>query len=411
MTRPRNSTSITSTAHRLRKLKATLLAVSLTLAGILLMMLNGWIEHIKLGDWEWLHSIPLGELGGTLFGAGLLSTLFEYSFRKEQEEATVEQFRQTIHDEVPTLRDAVIEAFRFQRQDLERIATPQLLDDLAETSLGLRFGDKAFGREVYSDIRHQAIGAEERWHDARVDATLGIPRVRGEASNPFFDLHVRWEYTVVPKHRFRKFAVVSDRQRYDQLVAERGETSVWYRRPVPGLAVNDPEVLALEQFTINGRPIDFTRQADDVSQVYTVDLGQNTIDQGQSAVVTFNFRTRTLRSGHAVHLDIDRPTKGLDVELTYDPQQIGQMRVLDFVSIGEGGRTSQESSTPTLRYRYDGWLFPRAGLVFVWTLPDEQNDWPDGVSQTDGVASTPKQNNHDPSASDTDDDVRQASAA
>lgn len=411
MTRPRNPTSITSTAHRLRKLKATLLAVSLTLAGILLMMLNGWIEHIKLGDWEWLHSIPLGELGGTLFGAGLLSTLFEYSFRKEQEEATVEQFRQTIHDEVPTLRDAVIEAFRFQRQDLERIATPQLLDDLAETSLGLRFGDKAFGREVYSDIRHQAIGAEERWHDARVDATLGIPRVRGEASNPFFDLHVRWEYTVVPKHRFRKFAVVSDRQRYDQLVAERGETSVWYRRPVPGLAVNDPEVFALEQFTINGRPIDFTRQADDVSQVYTVDLGQNTIDQGQSAVVAFSFRTRTLRSGHVVHLDIDRPTKGLDVELTYDPQQIGQMRVLDFASIGEGGRTSQESSAPTLRYRYDGWLFPRAGLVFVWTLPDEQNDWPDGVSQTDGVASTPKQNNHDPSASDMDDDVRQASAA
>ena len=50
MTRPRNPTSITSTAHRLRKLKAALLAVSLTLAGILLMMLNGWIEHIKLGD-------------------------------------------------------------------------------------------------------------------------------------------------------------------------------------------------------------------------------------------------------------------------------------------------------------------------------------------------------------------------
>ena len=46
--------------HRLRKVKAALLAVSLTLAGILLMMLNGWIEHLKLGDWEWLHSIPLG---------------------------------------------------------------------------------------------------------------------------------------------------------------------------------------------------------------------------------------------------------------------------------------------------------------------------------------------------------------
>ena len=102
------------------------------------MMLNGWIENLKLGDWEWLHPIPVGELGGTLFGAGLLSTLFEYSFRKEQEEATVEQFRQIIHEQAPAMRDAVIKGFRFQRQDLERIATRQLLDDLAETSVWYR---------------------------------------------------------------------------------------------------------------------------------------------------------------------------------------------------------------------------------------------------------------------------------
>ena len=230
--------------HRLRCLKAALLAVSFTLAGILLMMLNAWLTPLQLGDWQWLHALPLGELGGTLFGAGLLSTFFEYTFRRDQERAVTERFRQTIREEAPALRDAVIEAFRFDRQDVVRIATPELLDDLARTSLGLRFGDPAFGREVYADIRHQAMAAEERWYDARVDATLGIPRGRSTAPTPFFDLRVRWEYTVTPRHRFRKFAVVSDRQRYDQLVAERGETSVWYRRPVPGLAVSDPEVFA-----------------------------------------------------------------------------------------------------------------------------------------------------------------------
>ena len=49
--------------HRLRRLKATLLAVSLTLAGILLMMLNAWLSPLRLGDWQWLHVLPLGELG------------------------------------------------------------------------------------------------------------------------------------------------------------------------------------------------------------------------------------------------------------------------------------------------------------------------------------------------------------
>ena len=324
-----------------------------------------------------------------------------------------ERFRQTIREEAPALRDAVIEAFRFDRQDVARIATPELLDDLARTSLGLRFGDPAFGREVYADIRHQAMAAEERWYDARVDATLGIPRGRSSAPTPFFDLRVRWEYTVTPRHRFRKFAVVSDRQRYDQLVAERGETSVWYRRPVPGLAVSDPDVFALEQFTVNGTPVPFTRQVDEVSQVYTVDLGEQVIEQEQAVVISFSFRTRTPRSGHVVHLDIDRPTRGLDVELRYDPEQVGQMRILDFASIGEGGRLTQVPDAPTLRYRYDGWLFPRAGMVFVWTLPDEQDDWGEVALDTDArpPRSAGSSENAVKAVPATEDDARQARAA
>lgn len=402
-----------SPRHHIRRLKAALLAVSFTLAGVLLMMLNAWLTPLRLGEWQWLHALPLGELGGTLFGAGLLSTFFEYTFRRDQERAVTERFRQTIREEAPTLRDAVIEAFRFDRQDVARIATPELLDDLARTSLGLRFGDPAFGREVYADIRHQAIAAEERWYDARVDATLGIPRGRSSAPTPFFDLRVRWEYTVTPRHRFRKFAVVSDRQRYDQLVAERGETSVWYRRPVPGLAVSDPEVFALEQFTVNGTPVPFTRQVDEVSQVYTVDLGKQVIQQEQAVVISFSFRTRTLRSGHVVHLDIDRPTRGLDVELRYDPEQVGQMRILDFASIGEGGRLTQVPNTPTLRYRYDGWLFPRAGMVFVWTLPDEQDDWAEVAPDTNArpPRSADSSENAIKSIPATEDDARQARAA
>ena len=361
-----------SPLHRLRRIKAALLAVSLTLAGILLIMLAAWLNHLDLGTWNWLHSFPLTELGGTLFGAGLLSTLFEYTFRRDQEESTVARFRQTIHDEAPTLRDALIEAFRFDRDDLRRIATPELLDDLARTSLGLRFGDPAFGQEVYADIKHQAIAAEERWYDARVDATLGIPRVRSTAPYSFFDLTVRWEYTVVPRHRFRKFAVVSDRQRYEELVAQRGETSVWYRRPTPGFDVSDPTVFTLEQFTIDGVDVAFQRHADSTSQVYVVDLGEEVIRAGEPVVVAFRFRTTVSREGRSFHLGIDRPTKDLDVELRYDPDVVGQVSLMDFASRGDGGRISDEPDASALRYRYDGWLFPRAGLVFVWTLPSEE---------------------------------------
>ena len=362
---------------RLRKTKAALLATALTLAGVLLIMLNGWLSGLNLGDWSWLHALPLGELGGTLFGAGLLGTLFEYSFRKDQEATTTRQFRQIIHDEAPAMRDAVIEGFRFNTDDLERIATPRLLDELAVNSLGMRFGDTAFGREVYGDIKHQAITAEERWYDARVDATLGIPRVRSVAPNPFFDLLVRWEYTVVPKHRFRKFAVVSDRQRYDQMVAERGETSVWFKPAGTKLDVTDLDNFALIEFAVDGELLKITRTTDEHGQVYTVDVGEAVVEAEQPVVMSFTYRSRLRRDGHMVHFDVDRPTKGFELELNYQDAGIAKMKLVDFISSTRRARVSEAPDVAGVKkytMSYNGWVLPRAGVAFVWILEDESLD-------------------------------------
>lgn len=376
MSRP-NPDNKPSLHARLRKTKAALLATALTLAGVLVIMLNGWLSGLNLGDWSWLHALPLGELGGTLFGAGLLGTLFEYSFRKDQEAATTRQFRQIIHDEAPAMRDAVIEGFRFDTQDLKRIATPRLLDELAVNSLGMRFGDAAFGREVYGDIKHQAITAEERWYDARVDATLGIPRVRSVAPNPFFDLLVRWEYTVVPKHRFRKFAVVSDRQRYDQMVAERGETSVWFKPAGTKLDVTDLDNFALIEFAVDGELLKITRTTDEHGQVYTVDVGEAVVEAEQPVVMSFTYRSRLRRDGHMVHFDVDRPTKGFELELNYQDAGIAKMKLVDFISSTRRARVSEAPDVAGVKkytMSYNGWVLPRAGVAFVWILEDESLD-------------------------------------
>ena len=87
--------------------------------------------------------------------------------------------------------------------------------------------------------------------------------------------------------------------------------------------------------------------------------------------MAFSFRTLVPRDGHVVHIIIDRPTKGLDVDLTYDPSSAKRVCLMDFASHGDGGRVSKEPETSVVRYRYDGWLFPRASLVFAWTLATE----------------------------------------
>ena len=80
---------------------------------------------------------------GTLFGAELLSTFF-----------------------------AVVAGFAIHPEDLRRGATPELLDDIAANVMALRLGDEQFAREIYRDIRDQAIRAAERWYDVAVRVRL-----------------------------------------------------------------------------------------------------------------------------------------------------------------------------------------------------------------------------------------------
>ena len=52
------------------------------------------------------------------------------------------------------------------------MATPELLEDIAANVMALRLGDEQFAREIYADIRDQAIRAAERWYDVAVRVRL-----------------------------------------------------------------------------------------------------------------------------------------------------------------------------------------------------------------------------------------------
>ena len=261
--------------HRLRRLKAALLAVSLTLAGILLMMLNAWLAPLRLGDWQWLHALPLGELGGTLFGAGLLSTFFEYTFRRNQEAHTLARFRQIIREEAPAMRDAVVEGFAIHPEDLKRVATPELLDDIAANVMALRLGDEQFAREIYRDIRDQAIRAAERWYDVAVRVRLSTAVERSTAGTPLLDVTVEWEYTTVPSSATRRFACVSDQDEYNELRQDVPATSTWFMAPRPGMDARRRESYELLELAVDGRPQPIRRSTRATGQTYSVDLDED----------------------------------------------------------------------------------------------------------------------------------------
>jgi len=363
----------TPLTKRLRKTKAFLLATSLTLAGILLIMLNGWMSNLNLGVWDWLHALPIGELGGTLFGAGLLSTLFEYTFRKDQEEATVEQFRQIIHEQAPAMRDAVIEGFAIHPEDLKRVSNPDLLDDIAANVMALRLGDEQFAREIYTDIRDQAIRAAERWYDVEVRIRLSSALERSTIGTPLFDVTVEWEYTTVPSSATRRFACVDNREEYTDLREDLPATSAWMIVPRPGMNASSKESYELLEFTVDGRPQTIRRATRKSGQTYTVHLDAKS-RTGEAVRLRQIFRTITPCWGHRLFFELPQPARNMALSLDYTNTDITHMRVSDTVASARPVhvvRSPREVADKVVKVSADGWLMPKSGFAFTWTLEKE----------------------------------------
>lgn len=358
---------------RLRKTKAALLATVLTLAGVLLIMLNGWLSGLNLDDWSWLHALPLGELGGTLFGAGLLGTLFEYSFRKDQEAAATRQFRQIIHDEAPAMRDAVIEGFAIRPEDLKRVANPELLDAIAANVMALRLGDEQFAREIYADIRDQAIRAVERWHDVEVRIRLSSALERSTVGTPLFDLTVEWEYTTVPAGPVRRFASTSDRAEYRELLLDVPATSPWFMQSRFGVDAASRDCYELLELTVDGRPQSFRRSARRTGQVYTVTLDEAAMS-GEEVRIRQTFRVVTPASGHRIYVELPQPARDVSLVLDYTNTDIATMTVTDMVSSSRSPHVSHAPAATNGRVIHvdaPGWLLPKTGFAFTWTLQSE----------------------------------------
>jgi hypothetical protein len=202
---------------RLQRVKLVLTCLLLVTSGIVLMTIDRQIDHWQV--WSWVRFLPWGEIGGLLLGAGILGVWIDHYFSREKDASDELRLRRILQGQAPAMRDAVLEAFAANHEDLARVATPEMLDQIIANSLALRLHDVQFASEIYADVRDQAVAATERWHDATVSIDLA-PLTRG--TKKLFSVTVRWEYTTIPTHAERRFACVSDRDEFLELAHERG---------------------------------------------------------------------------------------------------------------------------------------------------------------------------------------------
>lgn len=358
--------------QRLYRTKLVLLAVLLIALGLALLFLGHWLP--KQPGWQWIAGWPITDIGSGLFTTGLLSVALQYFDGQDSEARATERLERVLSAAAPAMRDAVIDGFAFEPADLARVAAPETLDKIITNGLAIRLNDPGFASEIYADVRQQAVGSPERLHDARISIRLSTPEPGDRLPAGLFVATVRWEYTLTPVFGTRRFITVSNIDEFRDSDHEAAATSVWLLKPRPGVDAGDQACFQLVEFTVDGEPRPIRRTAKHGGQTYSVSLGADVIRDAQPVRVGYTYRTVTDVSGHVLRLRVDQPTRGLAVELDYSDTDIASIDVLDYIASSEPTTVSQ--SPPAVPGRgvvidFDGWVFPRSGVAFVWVLQGE----------------------------------------
>lgn len=362
--------------QRLHHTKMILSCLVLIIIGVILLAVGSNVDDA--GAPRLVALMPWSELGGIMVGGGLLSVWLDRFLRREQEVIDELRLRRLFQEQAPAMRDAVLQAFAANHEDLERVATPEMLDQVITNSLALRLHDSQFADEIYQDIRDQAVGASERWHDASLSIKLSPLSMdsTSERGAPipntgYFSVTVRWEYRTIPRHSQRRFVCLSDREEYGELAHERGATSAWYMKPTSGIDASARETFELLRFAVNGEECRIRRSVRKGGQTYTASLHPDHLAAGEPTTVTYTYRTVTTQQGHVLFFDIEQPTRDLRIDFDYNGCDIASVSTLDLIPSVRPTRIElppTSLSTGIVRVDLDGWIFPRSGVAFVWTL-------------------------------------------
>ncbi|MHD0307228.1 hypothetical protein [Rhodococcus erythropolis] len=363
--------------QRLVHLKLAFFAFIVATVGLALMVLGKYLSTQNMSGF--IGFLPISEVGGTLLVAGLVGIgldLWIDGDRGVVIEKLVEKVMiRALGKLAPTLRDSVIQAFADNIDHLSVVATDEFLDRLARNALTLRLGDRTFAEDIYEDVRDMAIAATERWYDTKISMNLSpLPQGTGNETPPAFVLTARYEYRVRPATINRRFTAVSNMREYRAIMEDPGETSVWYINPASGFDGSTREAFELVQFSVDGEDRTIRRSSRASGQTYVVNIGKDIVDSGELVTIAYTYRTVLRQHGHMLHVDVEQPSKGLDVELEYGDCGIAEMRLIPFIASSKKVRNFEMPPTvpeKTVGIGFDGWVMPKSGVIAVWMLPTD----------------------------------------
>lgn len=361
-----------SSLQRIYRLKLVVVGLLLALLGIAGSALAQWLSASNAPQ---LLTAVVSGLADVLLVTGAIGIAVDLFTGRDKDAADSERTRSVLKELTPDFTDAVLKGFASSPDDLRRVATPELLDDIAVNALSLRLGDDQFASEIYADVRDQAIRAPERWYDVEVDVRLSTAVERSATGTPRFDVLVTWEYTAVPSEHVARFACVSDRDEFYELTTDIPATSTWFMTPRPGFDASNRECFELLSYSIDGVDQKIRRSERKTGQTYSVTLGDDLVREGRPVRIRHVYRAVAAKANHQLFLEVAQPARDVSMTIDYTATDISRLTVSDLVTSIHKPRIARlpaATAAKVVQVDIPGWLLPRAGFTCVWTLEPEE---------------------------------------
>ncbi|MFB9902885.1 hypothetical protein [Allokutzneria oryzae] len=359
-----------SVLEQLYRKKLQLISLLAVILGFGLVALGRWISVDPDARW-----IPISELGTTLIGAGVVATIFEFYVRHQNDKRLDERLDAAFVRNSAAVRDAVWSAYAAGPEDLRHLSS-DTLGRIVVNALGVQLDDVDLARDLYADTRARVIGVPERWHDVAVTVDLQ-PWAAGLTTGltSMFVATLRCEYRVIPAHPVLRFTCTSNEAEHRASGQDESTVSAWFidrGTPVDVACRDTFEVVAV---SVDGAVLSIERAHSHDGQTYTARL-PDSVRTGCPVTVAYTYRVLVRRTGHVLHLDLLRPTKGFRARFTYGQVGIRDVTPVDFLSTSTPARLEQTPASLPSRsvdITADGWIFPRSGVAFVWSLEEENS--------------------------------------
>jgi hypothetical protein len=359
-----------SPLHRLYKTKFVLASFIGIVAGYSLMIVGSQIDASS--GFGFLKHVDLHDIGIVLMTSGLIVMPFTFLGNEDAKKDYRQENREALRAEAPAFVMSVIDAMAHTPEQILSVTSPEVLDQVIRNCLAARLHDRELATDLYNDLYEQVVHSEDRWRDVHVDITLAPWTHKLSAiDEPMFAATIKWEFRTKPSTRNLRLACVSSSDDYQSLSRDPAIAETWYLKPTSTLDGTSVEAFSLLQVTVDGVSRPCRRSTRCGAQFFTAELGDVV---GQDVTISYTYRALVRQYGHLLRIEPARPTKGISVRFNYAGCGLRFVNTLDYIAGASAARIEELPPTdpvPSVQVSYDGWIFPKSAVAFVWALDDE----------------------------------------